>query len=70
MSPADPTTSTALQRRPEARGFRVELLLQEAAGGRLRIPAFQRPLRWRARNVIEFLDSIRRGFPVGELLHS
>ena len=55
---------------PEARGFRVEQLLQEAAGGRLRIPAFQRPLRWRAKNVIEFLDSIRRGFPVGELLFS
>lgn len=48
----------------------MEQLLQEAAGGRLRSPAFQRPLRWRARNVIEFLDSIRRGFPVGELLFS
>ncbi|MCU0874059.1 MAG: DUF262 domain-containing protein [Pirellulaceae bacterium] len=48
----------------------MEQLLQEAAGGRLRIPAFQRPLRWRAKNVIEFLDSIRRGFPVGELLFS
>jgi hypothetical protein len=59
-----------LQRRPEARGYRVEQLLQEAAGGRLRIPAFQRPLRWRTKNIVEFLDSIRRGFPVGELLFS
>lgn len=70
MSPAERTTETNLNRRTEARGFRVEQLLLEAAHGRLRIPAFQRPLRWRARHVIEFLDSIRRGFPVGELLFS
>jgi hypothetical protein len=70
MNRSEPIVDTALPRRPEARGFRVEQLLLEAAAGRLRIPAFQRPLRWRIRNVIEFLDSIRRGFPVGELLFS
>jgi len=48
----------------------VEQLLHEAADGRLRIPNFQRPLRWRSKNVIEFFDSIRRGFPVGNLLLS
>lgn len=70
MNQFERTTGTALKRSPEARGFRVEQLLHEAANGRLRIPAFQRPLRWRAKHVIEFLDSIRRGFPVGELLFS
>ena len=61
---------STLQRRPEARGFRVEQLLQEAADGRLRVPAFQRPLRWKSKDVIDFFDSIRRGFPVGDLLLS
>lgn len=70
MSTAHQTSETKLRRRPEARGFRVEQLLQEARDGRLRIPAFQRPLRWRSKNVIEFFDSIRRGFPIGELLLS
>ncbi len=64
------TNLTTLSRRPEARGFRVEQLLQEAVDGRLRIPLFQRPLRWRSKQVIEYFDSIRRGFPVGNLLLS
>ncbi|WP_404309715.1 DUF262 domain-containing protein [Neorhodopirellula lusitana] len=59
-----------LTRRPEARGFRVEQLLQEASDGKLRVPAFQRPLRWKSKSVIDFFDSVRRGFPVGELLLS
>ena len=70
MKHSTDTGSSSLRRRPEARGYRVEQLLQEAADGRLRIPNFQRPLRWRSRNVIDFFDSIRRGFPVGNLLLS
>ena len=70
MSQLSNSSGTTLRRRPEARGFRVEQLLHEASDGRLRIPNFQRPLRWRSRNVIEFFDSIRRGFPVGNLLLS
>lgn len=62
--------SDTLDRRPEARGFRIEQLLQDANLGRIRIPSFQRPLRWKSKQVIEFFDSIRRGFPVGELLVS
>ncbi len=59
-----------LENRPEARGYKVEQLLELARRGKLRIPPFQRPLRWRCKNVLEFFDSIRRGFPVGELLFS
>ncbi|MEO8495600.1 MAG: DUF262 domain-containing protein [Planctomycetota bacterium] len=70
MSQLAKNQESTLQRRPEARGFRVEQLLHEAADGRMRIPTFQRPLRWRSKNVIDFFDSIRRGFPVGELLLS
>ncbi|QDV14661.1 hypothetical protein CA51_45700 [Rosistilla oblonga] len=56
--------------RLQAQGFRVEQLLADTATGRVRVPNFQRPLRWRARHVIDFFDSIRRGFPVGNLLLS
>ena len=66
----NPAKSKVLNRRPEARGFRIEQLLQEAADGCLRVPQFQRPLRWRSKQVIEYFDSIRRGFPVGDLLLS
>ena len=67
----DPTNkNSTLSRRPEARGFRVEHILDEAEIGRLRVPAFQRPLRWRTKNVIDLFDSIRRGFPIGEFLLS
>lgn len=65
-----PTIPKTLNRRPEARGFRVEQLLQEAEAGRLRVPPFQRPLRWKSKQVIAYFDSIRRGFPVGNLLLS
>lgn len=70
MSNSTDNSRSTLRRRPEARGYRVEQLLHEAADGRLRVPNFQRPLRWRSKNVIDFFDSIRRGFPVGNLLLS
>jgi hypothetical protein len=57
-----------LERRPEARSFTVEALLQLVQEGRIRLPEFQRPLRWRASHVLELFDSVYRGFPVGELL--
>ena len=69
-SPRIESIGKMLNRRPEERGFVVEQLLQEAADGRLRIPSFQRPLRWKSKQVIEYFDSIRRGFPVGDLLLS
>ena len=67
---SDQPNDKILNRRPEARGYRIEQLLQEATDGRLRIPPFQRPLRWRSKQVIDYFDSIRRGFPVGDLLLS
>ena len=57
-----------LERRPEARAFSVETLLQYVRDGKIRIPSFQRPLRWRATHVIDLFDSVYRGFPVGDLL--
>jgi hypothetical protein len=57
-----------LERRPEARAFSVETLLQYVRDGKVRVPDFQRPLRWRGSHVIDLLDSVYRGFPVGDLL--
>ena len=62
--------SGRLARRPEAVGYSVERIVLDAMDGIIRIPDFQRPLRWKAKDVIDFYDSIRRGFPVGELLLS
>lgn len=59
-----------LSRRPEARAFSVEYLLQLAQDGKLRIPEFQRPQRWRSTHVLSLFDSVARGFPIGPLLFS
>src|SRR5262249_38696345 len=57
-----------LERRPEARAFSVETLLQHVRDGKIRVPDFQRPLRWRANHLLDLFDSVYRGFPVGDLL--
>jgi hypothetical protein len=59
-----------LEGRPEARALSVEQLLDFVRKGRIRLPEFQRPLRWRSSQVNELFDSIYRGFPIGELLLS
>lgn len=62
--------ATRLRRRPEARAFAVETLLQLVQDGKLRIPEFQRPQRWRSRHVLSLFDSVVNGFPIGEFLFS
>lgn len=59
-----------LARRPEARAFSIESLLQLALDGKLRVPEFQRPQRWRSPHVLSLFDSVARGFPIGPLLFS
>lgn len=57
-----------LQDRPEAKILKVEDLLKHALQGRLRVPHFQRPLRWRSEDIVALFDSIYRGYPIGDLL--
>ncbi|NTV94512.1 MAG: DUF262 domain-containing protein [Thiobacillus sp.] len=57
-----------LERRPEARGIRVEDLLSEVRTGRVRIPSFQRALKWDRSDASKLFDSLYRGFPIGTLL--
>lgn len=67
MTPA-PEIATRLERRPAARSFSVEDLLDEIRSGRIRVPRFQRPLNWKDEDRRKLFDSIYRGFPVGTLL--
>jgi hypothetical protein len=46
----------------------VEDLLKWAKEGRLRVPSFQRALRWDAGDKWKLLDSMERGYPIGTLL--
>lgn len=54
--------------RPEARSFQVDQLMQLAREGRLRLPAFQRPLKWEPSDRLALFDSVDRGYPIGTLL--
>ncbi|QRK06535.1 DUF262 domain-containing protein [Archangium violaceum] len=57
-----------LQRRPHATAFSIEDLLDRVRRGEIRIPEFQRPFRWKAKDVVALLDSVYRGYPIGTLL--
>lgn len=59
---------TPLTRRPQATAFSIEDLLDRIGRGEVRIPEFQRPLRWKANDIRDLLDSIYRGYPIGTLL--
>ncbi|WP_291913083.1 DUF262 domain-containing protein [Accumulibacter sp.] len=65
---ANHTSNALLDRRPEARTFSVQDLLEVVASGRLRIPSFQRGLKWDRMDARLLLESLFRGYPVGTLL--
>lgn len=68
--PAEPERAppAALSGRPEAKAFSVEDLVAQVRAGRVRIPRFQRPLKWVLPDVLSLLDSIYLGYPIGTLL--
>ena len=51
-----------------AERFKISDLVADVASGKIRIPKFQRPLRWDRNNRLELFDSIYRGYPIGTLL--
>lgn len=57
-----------LLRRPDARAESVEDLVSKVLRGEVRIPVFQRGLKWDAKDVVDLFDSLYRGYPVGSLL--
>ncbi len=54
--------------RLEVQGFRIEELLDAVRSGRVRVPRFQRRLRWTVQDDLRLFDSIHRNYPVGTLL--
>ena len=57
-----------LPRKPEARTEKVEDLVERVRRGLVRVPQFQRGLKWTTSNVVDLFDSIYRGYPIGSLL--
>lgn len=53
---------------PNARTFTVVEIVNELLKGRLRVPDFQRPLRWQWEDVRRLFDSMVKGYPIGNLL--
>lgn len=53
---------------PAANTYSVVDLVVAALEGRMRIPEFQRPLRWQWEDVRRLFDSIVKGYPIGNLL--
>jgi hypothetical protein len=54
--------------RPEADTEAVEDLVARAKRGLVRIPTFQRGLRWGHTEVVALFDSIYKGYPIGSFL--
>ncbi len=62
------STPSRLPRKPEARTEKVEDLVERVRRGLVRVPRFQRGLKWKSPNVVDLFDSLYRGYPVGSLL--
>ncbi|MEM1031214.1 MAG: DUF262 domain-containing protein [Myxococcota bacterium] len=61
-------TSGPTTQQPTATTFEVSELVEAVMAGRMRIPTFQRGLRWQREDVRRLFDSIVRGYPIGSLL--
>jgi len=64
---ADPIWRS-LEQPPEPTSPSVKELVEKVRTGGVRVPSFQRPLRWQAREVVALFDSLLRGYPVGALV--
>ena len=53
---------------PSARTFPLAQLVDLLRQGSVRVPHFQRGLRWKTADAVSLLDSVLRGFPIGSLL--
>lgn len=53
---------------PRAENYSVAEIVADGRRGRLRIPSFQRPLKWSAEDVALLFDSLLHGYPIGSLL--
>lgn len=58
----------ALPSPPSALSINVRALIGRVEKGAIRVPDFQRPLRWGNDDVVKLFDSILKGYPIGSLL--
>ncbi len=63
-----PSLYVPLPKPPSAFSLTVRRLLGRVLEGAIRVPEFQRPLRWATGDVVKLFDSILRGYPIGSLL--
>ncbi len=68
MDARSPRLYVALPKPPTAFSLTVRKLLARVQGGAIRVPNFQRPLRWTSDDVVKLFDSILKGYPIGSLL--
>lgn len=59
---------SALHVEPSARTYTLANLVTLVREGRVRVPHFQRRLRWGTPDAVALIDSVLRGFPIGSLL--
>jgi len=57
-----------LDAQPTATAYELGDLVQQAWRGHIRIPYFQRGLKWGQKEVLDLFDSILKGYPIGSLL--
>ena len=54
--------------RTDAVSFKIDDILDFVRKGQIRIPRFQRGIRWTEKDVERLFDSLYRGYPLGTLL--
>jgi hypothetical protein len=52
----------------DASAMRIADLVAQVKRGAVRVPTFQRGLRWKIKDVVELFDSVYNGYPIGSLL--
>ncbi|MCG5051344.1 MAG: DUF262 domain-containing protein [Myxococcales bacterium] len=57
-----------LEKPPQAFSLTVRKILGKVEAAEIRVPDFQRPLRWKASDVVKLFDSVLKGYPIGSLL--
>ena len=60
--------SARLGATPTADVLDIEDAVKQVLAGRIRVPEFQRPLRWGQTDALRLFDSIVKGYPIGSLL--
>lgn len=53
---------------PQPAVLHLVTLFRQITSGEIRIPAFQRAFVWKERQIVELLDSVLNGYPIGSLL--